>query len=169
MHCWTRCSPGAAMTMSKAATVSKPVLVALNVCSNRQICTQRSKLSFEGGFHKDGKTRQESLLPLRSLPIVGCERRLRLGCAGNPSTSTLCQKICAIGHQTVRATHQPNSPPECPNPLAAPPSLQVDPRMCPECPGGHLLQAGGGLLLGGAPKLAERSADSRGYLSNNMN
>eukprot|EP00983_Pelagomonas_calceolata_P064440 1148122-Pelagomonas_calceolata.AAC.4 len=31
---------------------------------------------------------------------------------------------------------------------AAPPSLQMDPGMLPECPGGHLLRAGGGLFWG---------------------
>eukprot|EP00983_Pelagomonas_calceolata_P091059 1157497-Pelagomonas_calceolata.AAC.4 len=37
---------------------------------------------------------------------------------------------------------QQNSSPACPYPhLAAPPSLQVDLLMCPECTGGHLLRA----------------------------
>eukprot|EP00983_Pelagomonas_calceolata_P057081 1144913-Pelagomonas_calceolata.AAC.1 len=57
---------------------------------------------------------------------------------------------CALGLH-VCTLSQPNTPPVCPNPPAAPPSLQVNPRMSPECPGGHLLRggwrgAGGGLL-----------------------
>eukprot|EP00983_Pelagomonas_calceolata_P082311 1155891-Pelagomonas_calceolata.AAC.1 len=53
------------------------------------------------------------------------------------------------------ALSQPNSPPGCPNPPAAPPSLQVDPRMCPGCPGGYLLQAWGRLLFGEDSKFGE--------------
>eukprot|EP00983_Pelagomonas_calceolata_P049411 1141511-Pelagomonas_calceolata.AAC.2 len=57
------------------------------------------------------------------------------------------EAYCALG-LPVCALSQPNSPPVCPNPPAATPSLQVDPRMYPECPGDRLLRAGGGLFWG---------------------
>eukprot|EP00983_Pelagomonas_calceolata_P025119 789989-Pelagomonas_calceolata.AAC.3 len=57
------------------------------------------------------------------------------------------EPCCALGLRAY-AFNQPNSPLVCPNPPAAPPSLQVDPRMRPECPGGHLLRAGGGVFWG---------------------
>eukprot|EP00983_Pelagomonas_calceolata_P123340 1160996-Pelagomonas_calceolata.AAC.5 len=57
------------------------------------------------------------------------------------------ETCCALGLR-VCALSQPNSPPVCPNPPAEPPSLQVDPRACPECTWGHLLQAGRGLFWG---------------------
>uniref|UniRef100_A0A7S3R6D8 Uncharacterized protein n=1 Tax=Dunaliella tertiolecta TaxID=3047 RepID=A0A7S3R6D8_DUNTE len=68
----------------------------------------------------------------------------------------------------VNALSQPNSPPVCPKPPAAPPSLQADPRMRPECPGDHLLLAGRGLLWEDAPKSAKRSADTREWLSSSI-
>eukprot|EP00983_Pelagomonas_calceolata_P109729 1159589-Pelagomonas_calceolata.AAC.6 len=48
------------------------------------------------------------------------------------------EPCCAQGlHEG--ALHQQKSSPLCPDNPAAPPSLQVGPVMCPECPGGHLL------------------------------
>eukprot|EP00983_Pelagomonas_calceolata_P006958 226475-Pelagomonas_calceolata.AAC.1 len=41
-----------------------------------------------------------------------------------------------------------NPSPVRPDPPAAPPSLQVDPRVCSECTAGHPLRAGGGLFWG---------------------
>eukprot|EP00983_Pelagomonas_calceolata_P012726 406959-Pelagomonas_calceolata.AAC.1 len=94
----------------------------------------------------------------------GCESDLcfaEASCAHDiaPNLVPYGETCCALGLR-VCALSQPNSTPVCPNPPAAPSSLQVNPRMRPECPGGHLLQAGGRMLWGVSK--AARSADSIG-------
>eukprot|EP00967_Tisochrysis_lutea_P065531 scaffold85229_cov17-Tisochrysis_lutea.AAC.1 len=64
------------------------------------------------------------------------------------------EACCAPGLH-VFALSQPNSPPVCLNPLAAPPSLQLAFRMYPECPGGHTLLAGAGCCQGGCSRASQ--------------
>eukprot|EP00983_Pelagomonas_calceolata_P093204 1157751-Pelagomonas_calceolata.AAC.7 len=55
---------------------------------------------------------------------------------------------CCVLDLHVCALSLPDSPPVCLNPPAAPPSLQMAPKIFPECRGGHLLRAGGRLFWG---------------------
>eukprot|EP00983_Pelagomonas_calceolata_P083571 1156186-Pelagomonas_calceolata.AAC.7 len=121
----------------------------------RSSITQRGNaavLRYQGKHTKKLSSRSWFVKPKGGIPWY-CVTK-----ASTQSSSALIGKV-RVASQTP--------PPVCPNPSIAPPSLQVDPGTCPECPGGHLLRAGGSSCCGGGSK-ATRSADDRSRLSTDV-